>query len=379
MNLINMITEIQAKSILRKHKNIDSWFITHYGLNLYRGCSHNCAYCDGRAETYRVEGVFGKDVEVKTNAIEILKRELDPKKKRKPIPKSFMMLGGGVTDAYQPLEEIYKLSRKTLELIYNFGYPVHILTKSTLVEKDLDLIKKINNQSKVVVSFSFSSANENISKVFEPGVPSPSERLKTIRKLKQNGISAGMFLMPVIPFVTDSPKMMENTLRKGKEAGIDYAIFGVMTLKEGRQKEHFMKIIDKYLPDYRTEFEIIYGHNDKWGGVNQDYNYSAHEIFDMIASKLNIPKRIPPRIYKNILTKNDLVFVILQHLDYLLKLKGRKNPYGYAAHKILQIEQQLDNIPFTEISRINGIGSVTGKIIEEIIYTGTSKYLEKLL
>lgn len=91
-----MITEICAKSILRKHEKIESWFMTHYGMNLYRGCIHNCVYCDGRYEKYYVEGEFGRDVAVKINAIELLAKELDPARKRKPMPKSFMMLGGGV-------------------------------------------------------------------------------------------------------------------------------------------------------------------------------------------------------------------------------------------------------------------------------------------
>ena len=94
------IREIEAKSILRKYKKIDSWFISRYGMNLYRGCTHNCIYCDGRAEGYYVDGEFGEDVTVKINAIEILRRELDPKRKRIPFKRSFVMIGGGVGDSY---------------------------------------------------------------------------------------------------------------------------------------------------------------------------------------------------------------------------------------------------------------------------------------
>ena len=153
------VREIEAKSILRKHKKIDSWFITRYGMNLYRGCRHNCVYCDGRSEGYYVEGEFGKDVVVKVNAIDILRRELDPKRKRVPFRPSFVMLGGGVGDSYQLVEKKYELSRKTLDLLIRYKYPVHILTKSTLVERDLDLIKRINEQNRAIVSFSFSSTN----------------------------------------------------------------------------------------------------------------------------------------------------------------------------------------------------------------------------
>jgi len=228
------IQEKEAKSILRRQKKIDSWFLTHYGMNLYRGCTHNCVFCDGRSEKYRVEGTFGSTVEVKTNAIELLQKELNPSRKRKPMPNSFIMLGGGVCDAYQPAEKQYKLARKTLELIAEYRYPVHILTKSTLVERDLDLLQTINQQTKALVSFSLSSANDQLSQIFEPGVPAPSERLASMRKLKKAGISCGLFLMPVIPFLTDTPDAIKKTIQNAKDAGAEFGIFGTMTLKEGR-------------------------------------------------------------------------------------------------------------------------------------------------
>ncbi|MCG2820788.1 MAG: hypothetical protein L6371_02745 [Candidatus Atribacteria bacterium] len=128
------IIEIAAKSILRKYKKIDSWFISRYGMNLYRGCIHNCIYCDGRSESYYVDGEFGEDVTVKINAIEILRRELDPKRKRAPFKRSFIMIGGGVGNSYQPIEEKYQLSRKVLELIEEYDFPIHVLTKSTLIK-----------------------------------------------------------------------------------------------------------------------------------------------------------------------------------------------------------------------------------------------------
>src|SRR4030066_1759735 len=160
------IREVEAKSILRKHKRMDSWFISCYGMNLYRGCTHSCVYCDGRAEGYYVDGEFGKDVTVKVNAIEILRRELDPTRKRVPFKRSFILVGGGVGDSYQPIEKKYQLTRKTLELMYEYNFPVHMLTKSTLIERDIDILKEINKQSRAIVSFSFSSVDDRISAVF---------------------------------------------------------------------------------------------------------------------------------------------------------------------------------------------------------------------
>ena len=174
------IKEVKVKSILRKHKKIESWFISHYGMNLYRGCTHNCVYCDGRAEGYYVDGEFGQDVVVKVNAIDILQRELSPKRKRTPFKRSFIMVGGGVGDSYQPIEKEYQLTRKALQLINQYNFPVHMLTKSTLIKRDIDILKKINEKNRVIISFSFSSVDDKISAVFEPGVPSPTERLKTL-------------------------------------------------------------------------------------------------------------------------------------------------------------------------------------------------------
>jgi len=208
------IREIEAKSILRKHKKIDSWFISHYGMNLYRGCIHNCVYCDGRSEGYYVDGEFGRDVAVKVNAIEILRKELDPKRKRIPFRRSFIMVGGGVGDSYQPIEKKYQLTRKALQLVSEYDFPVHMLTKSTLIKRDIDILKKINEQSRAIVSFSFSSADDEISDIFEPGVPSPAERLETIAFFKDEGIACGMFLLPVIPFITDTAELMEETVKK---------------------------------------------------------------------------------------------------------------------------------------------------------------------
>ena len=319
------IQEIEAKSILRRQKKIDSWFLTHYGMNLYRGCTHNCVYCDGQSEKYRVEGTFGSTVEVKTNAIELLQKELNPSRKRKPMPKSFVMLGGGVCDAYQPAEEKYKLARKTLELIAEYRYPVHILTKSTLVERDLDLLQTINQQTKALVSFSLSSANDQFSQIFEPGVPSPSDRLASMQKLKNAGIPCGLFLMPVIPFLSDSTEEIKNTLHKACKLGAEYAIFGTMTLKEGRQKDHFMNVLEHHFPELPHQYDMIYPKGNEWGNSTNTYSHSAHETFNLIASTYQLPKRIPPSIYQDLISKHDLVIVILEHLDYLLKLKNQKS------------------------------------------------------
>jgi len=371
------VKEIKAKSILRKHKKIDSWFLSRYGMNLYRGCTHNCVYCDGRAEKYQVDGEFGRDISVKANAIQILNKELDPRRKKTPLKPGYIMLGGGVNDSYQPIETKYELSRKALHLINYFKFPVHILTKSTLVKKDTDLIKKINEQKRAIVSFSFSSVDNDISKIFEPGVLPPSERLDTISYFKDENISCGMFLMPVIPFITDKKDIMEESIRQAKKAGVDFIIFSGMTLKDGRQHDYFLNTLRKYYPDLLTEYSIIYK-GDKWGGATSDYYNSIHETFNLLARKYNMPIRIPPNLWEEIVDENDRVIVILEHIDYLLKTQGRKSPYGYAAYSISKLNEPISNIKY-DLKQLKGVGTTTERIILEILNTGTSSYYSKLL
>jgi len=371
------IKEINAKTILRKHNKIDSWFVSRYGMNLYRGCAHDCIYCDGRAEKYQVQDNFEAEIVVKTNAVEVLKKELNPTKKRIPLKPGFIMVGGGVGDSYQPIEEKYLLTRKILELLSENNYPVHILTKSTLVERDLDILKKINTKTRAIISFSFSSCNDEISKLFEPGVPSPSKRLETIKKLKDEGFYCGMFLMPVIPFITDKPDIMDETIKKAKDAGVDFIVFSGMTLKEGRQKDYFYKVLKKYYPEFLVEYAHIY-RGDKWGSAIEPYYESIHKTFSVIAKKYKIPVRMPSFIFKDYIDKNDLVVVLLEQIDYLLKLEGKQSSYGFAAYSISKLGQPIAGIK-NSLKQLKGVGPITEKIILEILETGTSKYYENLL
>jgi len=371
------VKEIEAKSILRTHNKIDSWFISRYGMNFYRGCTHNCVYCDGRSEGYYVDGEFGEDVAVKVNTIDVLRRELNPRRKRVPFKRSYMMVGGGVGDSYQPVEKKYELTRKALQLLSGYNFPVSILTKSTLVKRDIDLIKKINEKSGAIVSFSFSSADDKISKIFEPGVPPPSERLETLAFFKEEGIACGMFLLPLIPFVTDKYEVMEDTIRKASETGVDFIICSGMTLKDGKQRDYFLKTLNQNYPELLVEYNHIY-RGTKWGNAIEEYYASVNTTFDMLSRKYRMPKRVPLDLFKDVLSENDLVIVILEHIDYLLKVQGKPSPYGYAAYSISQIKEPLSSIK-SDLLKIKGVGKITEGIIREILDKGTSSYYEKLL
>ena len=370
------VREVEAKSILRKHKKVDSWFISRYGMNLYRGCTHNCAYCDGRAEGYYVDGEFGHDIVVKVNAIDVLNRELDPKRKRVPLKRCYFMIGGGVGDSYQPIEKKYQLSRRALQLIYDYGFPAHVLTKSTLVERDIDILKKINEQRRAIVSFSFSSVDEELSAIFEPHVPPPSERLKTLTTLKSEGIACGMFLLPVIPFLTDTLQMIEDAVRKASDAGVDFVIFGGMTLKEGRQSDYLFHVLQNY-PGLIEKYRGIY-RGKKYGEATPEYYNLINRTFSSIAKSCRMPMRVPITLYSDILEQSDLVIVVLEHIDYFLRMEGKTSPYGYAAYSLSQLKEPLSSMT-GELHHIKGINHAAESVIREILETGTSSLYENLL
>lgn len=371
------IKEIEAKSIINRRKRVDSWFLSDTGMNLYRGCSHNCIYCDGRAEGYYTNGIFGEDIEVKVNGPELVKKELKKWKIKGIRPSGFFMIGGGVCDTYQPAEKKYELTRKTLEILTGFDFPVSILTKSTMVERDIDILKEINKKNPVMVSFSFSSCDDGISSIFEPGVPPPSKRLETIKRLKSEGIGCGMFLMPVIPFITDSQEKIQESVQKAADAGISFIIFSGMTLKEGRQKRYFMDIMEKYNPELQSLYNKIYIPGNQWGNAFPAYYQEIQERFYNSISKYKIPARIPATPYRKFFRENEYVCIILEQIDYLLKLKGRKSVFSYAAWGIFNVKEPLSCI-INNLETIKGVGPAISKLILEILETGTCRMYEDL-
>ena len=146
--------------------------------------------------------------------------------------------------------------------------------------------------------------------------------------------------MPVIPFITDTGIQMENSIKKFKEMGVDFIIFGGMTLKEGRQQDYFYDILQQHYPDLLHEYNMIYK-GDKWGGASYDYYNEINSRFIHLANKYYIPIRIPAHLFENIIDQNDLVTVILEQMDYILKQKGEKSPYSYGAYSISQLQEPV--------------------------------------
>ena len=381
------LTETTAKTILRKQKQLDSWFCSSYAMNLYRGCAHNCAYCDGRSEGYYAPENFSSDIEVKVNAPDILRRELDPARKRKPMRPGFVLLGGGVNDCYQPAEAKYLLARQALELILEYGHPVHVLTKATLVERDFDLLSTINRQSKAILSVSISTADDETASYFEPLAPPPSERLALLKKAKTAGLSCGVYLLPIIPFITDKPEMLDSSFRVARDAGADFIIFGGMTLKDGRQREHFMQALavhEAALGDaghvseaLSHQYDILYS-GDRWGNPVPQYTSMLHELLFTAARRYGISVRMPPSLFGPVLDINGRIQAMLEHLDYIQRSRGMKSTYGYAARGIANLKGPVSGMR-DRLRQINGIGPATERMIKEMIDTGTCPIYDRAI
>lgn len=219
------------------------------GMNLYRGCTHGCIYCDSRSDCYQMDHDF-EDIEVKSNAPTLLEDAL--RRKRKPC-----MIGtGAMCDPYLPLERELKLTRACLELIRDYGFGVSVLTKSNLILRDLDLLDEINQKAKCVVQMTLTTYDEQLCKQLEPAVCTTKERFEVLNILKARGIPTVVWLCPILPFLNDTEENLRGILSYCKDADV-YGIinfgFGV-TLRSG-DREYFYRKLDELFPGLKQQYQ----------------------------------------------------------------------------------------------------------------------------
>jgi len=258
-----MVEQIQAKSILSRVKN-DSYFGLTYNINLYRGCQHACIYCDSRSTCYQLGEL--SHIRYKANAIAILTKELYRKKLKGTI--GF----GSMNDPYMPIENKLQLTRKALQAVYHYRFPVHIITKSNLVTRDIDLLKKIS-KIYAAISFTITTADDELAKIIEPGAPLPSKRFEAIKILSENNIYCGITLMPILPYINDTEVHIKELIEKAKISGVKYIIpFFGLTLREG-SREYFYKQLDKSFKGVKEKYEKRFGLSYNCNSPNADNLY----------------------------------------------------------------------------------------------------------
>jgi len=275
-----MVQHIEVKSILSKLKSKDPYFGLTYNMNLYRGCQHGCIYCDTRSDCYGIGDI--SSISVKKNALELLNKELSSKKIRATVGT------GSMNDPYMPVEKKMEMTRNALKILDYHKFPVHIITKSTLVERDYDILQNIT-KTYAAVSITITSAEDSLSKKIEPHAPASSKRFAAIEFLADKGIYTGITLMPLLPFINDTEENIELILKKAKDSGASYVspMFGV-TLRKG-SREYFYNALDNQFPTMKLNYQKTFG--EQYECMSPDYRI-LQDTFRELSQKLNIPSKM---------------------------------------------------------------------------------------
>lgn len=233
-----------------KAKNILS---AQNGMNIYRGCSHGCIYCDARSDCYNMKHAF-EDIEVKENAPELLEAALKAKRRRCVIGT------GGMSDPYEHIEKELCLTRRCLEIIDKYGFGITVQTKSDLILRDIDLLDRINRKAKAVVQMTLTTADESLCKIVEPYVCTTAKRLEVLLECKERGIPTVVWLCPVLPFINDTEDNISSIVGMAAKAGCFGIIsFGMgLTLRDG-DREYYYSRLDESFPGLKGEYIGRYG------------------------------------------------------------------------------------------------------------------------
>ena len=235
------------------------------GMNLYRGCSHGCIYCDSRSSIYQMNHEF-EDIEVKENGLTLLKKALKNKREK-------VMVGtGAMADPYMPIEKRLEYTRSALKLIYKYGHGFTCITKSDLILRDLDLIKKVNESTKAVIQMTLTTADEDLCKILEPNVCTTKRRVEVLKTLNKENIPTIVWLCPILPFINDT----EENINKILDYCIESNVKGIlcfqmgMTLRDGNRQyfykkldENFPGLKEKYITHFKSNYEIPSPNNSK--------------------------------------------------------------------------------------------------------------------
>lgn len=279
------------------HKvNVKGILSAKNGMNIYRGCLHGCIYCDSRSLCYQMNHKF-EDIEVKANAVGLLENTLRRKRKK-------CMIGtGAMSDPYMPIEEKLGNMRKCLEVIERYGFGVTMITKSTKVLRDLDLLKKINEKSKCVVQMTLTTYDEDLCRIVEPNVETTYERFRALEILHDNGIPTVVWLCPILPFINDTEENIRGILDycvRAKVKGIINFDMGV-TLRDGN-REYFYKKLDEHFPGLKEKYIRMYG--------------NSYQLSSPNSRQLNM-------IYKSECIKNGIMCDVNECFEYLNKYEDK--------------------------------------------------------
>lgn len=252
------------------YKDVKGLLSAQNGMNIYRGCTHGCIYCDSRSRCYHIDHAF-EDVEVKRNAPELLEAALKAKRKK-------CMIGtGAMSDPYIPLEQQIGYTRRCLEIIERYGFGLAIQTKSDGILRDIDLLERIHRKAKCVVQMTLTTYDEALCRILEPNVCTTKARFEALKALRDRDIPTVVWLCPLLPFINDTEENLRGILGYCFEAGV-YGIlnFGIgVTLREG-DREYFYAQLDRHFPGLRSKYHQKYGYRYE---VTSDNHATLMQLF----------------------------------------------------------------------------------------------------
>lgn len=249
------------------------------GMNIYRGCTHGCIYCDSRSACYRMTHDF-EDVEVKQNAPELLENALRHKRKK------CMISTGAMCDPYMHCEDKLGLMRKCLEIIDRYGFGAAVQTKSDRIVRDLDILKSINTKSKCVVEMTLTTYDEALCRILEPNVCTTRRRYETLKIMQANGIPTVVWFSPVLPFINDTEKNLRGILDYCFDAGVKGIIcFNIGTTMREGDREYFYAALDRHFPGLKQKYISKFGYSYE---CISDNNKELMEIFHSECEKNNV-------------------------------------------------------------------------------------------
>ncbi|WP_271813373.1 SPL family radical SAM protein [Clostridium beijerinckii] len=251
------------------------------GMNIYRGCTHGCIYCDARSHCYGMDHIF-EDIEVKANVLQLLEDAL--KKKRRKC-----MIGtGAMSDPYIHLEENLQNTRKCLEIIDKYGFGLAIQTKSNRILRDLELLRSINKKAKCVVQMTLTTYDEELCKIIEPNVSTTKERFEVLKIMRDNKIPTVVWLSPILPYINDTEENIRGVLDYCIEAKVKgIIVFGIgLTLRNGNREyyyknldKHFKGLKEKYIREYGNSYEVLSKNHEKLMKIIKDTCQQNNIIF----------------------------------------------------------------------------------------------------
>ena len=253
-------------------------------MNLYRGCTHGCIYCDSRSKCYQMNHAF-EDIEVKENALELLEKALLTK--RNPC-----MIGtGAMTDPYIPLEDNLQMTRGALEMIDKHGFGVAIQTKSARILRDLDVLKRINEKTKAVIQMTLTTQNDDLCRILEPNVSVTSERVAALKQFREAGIPTVVWLCPILPYINDTRENIEGILESCIDAGVKGILcFNMgLTLREGN-REYFYAQLDRHFPGLKEQYIREFGSRYE---CNSPRNMELMRLYHKTCEKAGLMHDIP--------------------------------------------------------------------------------------